>query len=349
MSDAARRKERKRLKRDKAKADRRKALAVSPYKRLGSAGEIEACYINADWQSSGIASIQCIRINPTAGFAMAGFLIDLWCAGLKDAWGHLNLFQQDIDHNLEVARRQYQLIRIQPDAARSLVAGAIRFARQNGFRLPPKYQRWVNLLGQVPDPAAADLRPFGKDGGLLWVGPLDDLRKRLVGSSLEQFLDRPDVKFVSPDPEWEYDDEYDDEYGDDPLDDDFEDDEQQDDRAPVEIAADLMAMNVVESFVEETFEEALEAARRTGEEPSPLLRDAAKTLLKAVLTEMTAIEKGPEVTEEVTALLHDAQSRYVPAFQDAIHQLERLLPEGPTWLKTPLPPGESQTVLVSPD
>ena len=211
MSDAARRKELKRLKRDKKKAQHRRAMAVSPYKRIGHAGKLEACYISAGWQESGIATIHLVRENPEGGFALGCFLIDVWCAGLKDAWGNLNLLHDDIDRHMDHAKERVDLIRIEPEAARSLVAGAIRFGRQNGFRLPPRYERWLHLLGEIPDPASADLQPFGKDGGLLWIGSLEELEKRLIGCSLDDFLDRPDVDFISPEEDFsesEWDDEF---------------------------------------------------------------------------------------------------------------------------------------------
>ena len=187
----------KRLKREKKKAEMRRAMSVSPYKRIAQMGEMEACYINANWLESGMASIQVIRRNPAGGHAMAIFLVDVWCAGLKDASGRLDVMQEDIDFNLKRARENFELIRIDPEEARKLIAAGIRFSRQNGFRLPPHYDRWINLLGGVGDVAAADLSKFGKDGKLFWIGPLEDLQTRLIGSTVEDFLARPDVEMIA--------------------------------------------------------------------------------------------------------------------------------------------------------
>src|SRR5215204_5835790 len=98
MSDA-RRKQQKRLKREKKKAEQRRALSISPYKRVGQSGEVEACYINGNWREQGLASITLIRRNPAGAHAMAVFLIDIWCAGLKDAWGRLDVMQEDVKRN----------------------------------------------------------------------------------------------------------------------------------------------------------------------------------------------------------------------------------------------------------
>jgi hypothetical protein len=197
MSSDARRKERKRLKREKKKADLRRAMSVSPYKRIGQAGELEACYINANWKENGLASVQVVRHNPAGGYAVACFLIDIWCAGLKDVTGRLDLMREDVEFNLKRSRESFELARIDLESARNLIAGAIRFARNNGFRLPAHFDRWTNFLGGVGDVANADLSSFGKNGKLQWVGHIDDLRARLIGCTVEEFFARSDVEFIA--------------------------------------------------------------------------------------------------------------------------------------------------------
>lgn len=324
MSDAARRKERQRLKRKMKKAQMRRAVAGSPYKRIGQIGKLEACYINADWQSSGLASIHFVRQNPQGGFALACFLIDLWCAGLKDVWGALDMLHDAIDRHVDRTAEHFELVRIEPDVARSLVAGAIRFARQNGFRLPPHYGRWVSLLGEIPDPATADLRPFGKDGGLLWVGPLDQLRRRLVGCSLDEFLARSKVHYVSEIEDFgepESDDE------------DFEDVDEEDD---------------------ETFDEAVEEICRAtrqrclgvGEEPLPSMYEAARCVLAATTIQfgMESAEKSDSPLREQlrklkNGLENSPQPEIAPELKVAIEQILRLnspvIPPSDVGVKSP--------------
>ena len=326
MSDAARRKERKRLKREKIKAQRRRAASGSPYKHVGRFGEIEACYINGEWQTAGFATLQIIRENPRGGFAMACFLIDLWCAGLKDAWGSLDLFQEDVNRNLDRARERFELVRIDPDQARRLVAGAIRFARQNGFRLPAHYDRWVNVLGDVPDPATADLRPFGKDGGLLWVGRMDDLRRRLIGCSFEDFLAKPHVRFVT---DSELEDEWDDE--------DFDDEEFDDDGEEVDSEAVEFANKMQEKHIDKICAVVHRRCQEGTETPSPLLREAATAILSVAMLELAA-DAGDETLaqsiEAVKAMAEEDLPFDCPEeLKSAIQQIYRLIPEGWAILK----------------
>ena len=197
MSNNAQKKHKQRLKREKKKALVRRAMSISPYKRIGQVGDVEACYINSNWEQTGLASIQVVRRNPAGGHALACFLVDILCAGLKDAWGNIDLMQEDIKLNLDRARENVELTRIDVETARRFIASGIRFARQNGFRLPAHFDRWTNVLGGVGDVANADLNGFGKDGKLLWVGSLEDLRSRLIGCTVEQFLARPDVEYIA--------------------------------------------------------------------------------------------------------------------------------------------------------
>ncbi len=197
MARNAKKAERRRLKRQQKRSRLRRAEGDSPYRRIGAHGEVVACYLNANWRKTGEAAIYCLRSIPGGGHAMAAFLVDVWCMGLKDAWGHLGISADEFNESiLRWGRRDLDLTRIDADLAQRLVAGGIRFARQNGFRLPKRHERWVALLGGVGDVDTADLEEFGVDGGLRYIGSTEDLSKRLIGCTVEQFLTRDDVKFI---------------------------------------------------------------------------------------------------------------------------------------------------------
>jgi len=190
-------KERRRLKRQRKQRETRRAQSGSPYRRIGDRGEVEACYVNRDWQEGGIASICCLRRVPGGGHAMAAFLVDLWCTGLKDAWGRLSITAEEfqdkvVGHMSEIM----EIERIDVEVARRIVAGGVRFADRNGFRLPRRCERWVSLLGGVGDVDLADLSDFGKDGQLCYVGSMEDLEKRLIRGSVDKFLAREDVHYI---------------------------------------------------------------------------------------------------------------------------------------------------------
>ena len=197
MAERAKKKERRRLKRREKRRELHRAESGSPYRRIGTRGEMKACYINRNWRDSGQAVTYCLVAVPGEGHAMAAFLVDLWCMGLKDAWGHLQINPEEFrEQMLEPMSREVELVRVDLEVVRRIVAGGIRFAEQNGFRLPRRCDRWTALLGGVGDTAAADLADFGVDGRLRFVGNVEDLRRRLIGCTPEQFRAREDVDFV---------------------------------------------------------------------------------------------------------------------------------------------------------
>jgi hypothetical protein len=209
MSDKARKKEKQRLKREKKRLALRKAGSVSPYKKLAG-GELIACYVNSDWRERGQAVPFVLRRAPGAGLAAATFMVDLWCAGLKDAWGRAHIARDEFERMVDTMDERMDGTMAPAPLAEvaGIVAGSVRFAVQNGFRLPAHYQRWLAFLGpDALDWQNADLSDFGVEGGkLLWVGPMFDLRRRLVACTPEQFLARQDVEAITgPDDEFEGD------------------------------------------------------------------------------------------------------------------------------------------------
>ncbi len=178
----------------KQQASRRKA-SVSPYRKLASSGDVTACYIQHGWEHDGTAAMFVVKRSADRRLALIAFFVDLWCMGLKDAWGRLGMTSEEID---EAVNRSPHLEfeRIDLDTVRELVAGGIRFAQDNGFRLPHRYERWTAVLGDLGDLDQADLRRFGADGKLRLVAPLEDVRKRLIGSTVDEFIARPDVEYL---------------------------------------------------------------------------------------------------------------------------------------------------------
>jgi len=194
MSSDARRKHRRELKRREKRLALRRQEGLNPYHAFKSDGELVACYINRGWRENGVASILVLKRVPADRYILCAFLVDLWCLGLKDAWGRIDVTPGELEERLT---SQTEVVRVEPELVRRLVAGGIRFARQNSFRLPRRYERWVEILGGVGDPGQADLSDFGtEDGKLRYVGPIEDLRSRLLVSP-EQFFSRPDVEFIT--------------------------------------------------------------------------------------------------------------------------------------------------------
>jgi hypothetical protein len=211
--------------------------------------------------------------------------------------------------------------RVDAATARRLVAGGIRFAHQNGFRLPPRYERWLRVLGDIGDWHTADLSDFGLEGGRLrFTGDLDQLRRRLIGCSVEQFMARPDVEVIMC------------------VGDDFLDPE------GAEGDEELDGMLCMEDELTEAFdnvhEKLLQAIRRwcfaNQRVPSAQLEEAVRTTLSAVEAAVVDTEEADELKEETldegTSVLEFAiaERGSDPEFMRAMQQVSDYMQQFPS-------------------
>lgn len=306
MSKDARKNEKQRLKRKQKQREIRRAAAVTPLQRLAREGGRLECYVHDGWEEGGMATLQVLGHAPGGKLCHAAFLVDTWCVGLKDAFGRREIARLEFDEMLDRMSGMMDMVPLDPAEAKRLVAGAIRFSRRNGFRLPPHYDRWTAIFGDLGDIDSADLTGFGVEGGRLrYVGDEQFLRRRLIGCTVDEFLDRPDVEWVSPEGV--------------PLDvvrlagqylgDGDEDDEDTDEAGDVGLPgvdfADVPELEQLTEILSSVGDRAEDAVRtwcfRNGQAPQPRLREAINTLLLSATPMMVyeqAAEEDPSVLDE---------------------------------------------------
>ncbi len=160
---------------------------------------------------------------PTGGFALASFLIDLKCLGVKDAFVRLDVLPSEAKERFEATLPdEGGLDAVDLDLARMLIRGGIRWSHEHRFRLPRELDRALGMIGGVGDWREADVSEFGdEDGKLHYIGSERGLRERLMDGTVDEFLGREDVVYTlgpSADFEEDYEDEeeYDKEYDDEP-------------------------------------------------------------------------------------------------------------------------------------
>ena len=299
MSHDARRKEKQRLKREKKRREARRSNALTPLDRVARSGGQLDCYVNTNWQQAGMAMVHALGHAPGGRLAYAGFLIDVWCVGLKDTDGQREIERPYFDEILEVVRREQPVGKIPAAEARRLVAGGIRFARQNGFKLPPHYDRWTAIFGDLGDVASADLTGFAASGELRYIGTKAFLQRRLSACSVEEFLARPDVKWLMGDGTPRHPGEHD------TFDDLLHDED--DEEAEYELdESDLRLVGEMAQSIARVGDQAEDAVRRwcfqTGRAPHARLREALNTLLVSVMpmaAYMKTVEENPEAAKEM--------------------------------------------------
>lgn len=270
-----------------------------------------ACYANADWQQDGCTPLYVLRRAEDGRIDLAVFYIDVWCCGLRDAWGDrgigLREFAADM---LQPVADGRTVTRIDTDLARRLLAGSIAFARRNGFTVPANSEKWTAFLGDLGDVDHADCSDFGLDGGMVYVGTRKDLSRRLTGTTADAFLARPDVEFVELPEGTGYDD------------------------------ADEEELN--EEALEEIRETLVSAVRKwcfaSGVKPHSKLDDAASLMLATLSTGETSLE-WEDPSEEALRSLDQRVSGLIqihsPADQAAIEEALKQLMQFSEQFETP--------------
>jgi hypothetical protein len=149
---------------------------------------------NEFWREDGEATILFAREVAPRRVTMAAFLVDILAMGLKDAWGRTDMSMSDFAETVANLDATLGVAPLDPDTARHLVFGGIELADRLGFRLPRRYERWTAVLGPLPEGDAPNMSLFLPDGKIQLVCSRRDLEARLIGTTPEAFLARPDVE-----------------------------------------------------------------------------------------------------------------------------------------------------------
>lgn len=183
-------KQRREQKRKVRRVELRRKQSGSPIKRLVEApGDVE-CWMSKDFEEMGQRQIFAFkRAGGLSGIFC--FLIDRGVVGLTDAWARIGFTREDLLHCIDRAQGGgIQMRSVRPEEGRKWVVSAARWAHDNGMRLPKEWMKMAAVLGDVSDWESADVSAFLKE----FAGHPEDLRQRLIGESLENYLKRGDTK-----------------------------------------------------------------------------------------------------------------------------------------------------------
>ncbi len=188
--------QRKTARRRKKKGERNRRSICRAKGLLGDGHPVHACMVNRDWREGGIASIYLARQVSAGRVTIASFFVDRYAMGLKDAWGRTAVPHREFDEQMADLQSRLDLQPLNLGLAKHLVYGGIELAGELGFRLPQRYERWTAVLGPLPEGESPDMTLFRLDGKIRLVCSTRDFEARLIGSTPESFLARPDVDFI---------------------------------------------------------------------------------------------------------------------------------------------------------
>ena len=128
----------------------------------------------ADAGAQGLVSVLVTREERYGKVRVCGWLVDVWCLGVKDVVGPR---VTDERRAAEFTRSYFAAYQAQPlqapvELARHLVFGAVAYARSLGFAPAPGFEATTGQLGPWAGPSAIG---FGRDGKPFFVkGPRDN-------------------------------------------------------------------------------------------------------------------------------------------------------------------------------
>lgn len=147
------------------------------------------CLVSINLFDEGIGDLILTRLLPHGKLAVAGFLVDPYCLGVKNA-----LYREMDGGEFEFYRReinsQTPLESVRPSCLRKLVEDAVRYADSIGLAPHPDYAKAARLFGDIDASACTTDYVFGNDGKPLYVnGPYETpAQQRKIIETLKRHL-----------------------------------------------------------------------------------------------------------------------------------------------------------------
>lgn len=169
-------------------AERRKAatagsqMSLATRVRQVAGAPIHTCLISEGLPEIGQGYLVLARKAADGRMAMAVFLLDVYCVGVKDVILRVDA-ASEIERFMEVLGEAQPMLAIEPARARKLLRDLVAWSRSIGLAPHPDYASAEPLFGDVPADSSDESFRFGKDGKpFLIQGPSDTparLRKRI--------------------------------------------------------------------------------------------------------------------------------------------------------------------------
>jgi hypothetical protein len=134
-------------------------------------------WVNPNWRQLGFATVLVARRHVNGNFAFAGFLIDVFCLGIKDTLFSANEPIKDYLRMIEIYGdvTASTLEKIDYNAAHNFVFGALAYAEDLGFEPNPDFAYSQFILEEDTEDFPLIEYEFGRDGmPVYFPGPSDN-------------------------------------------------------------------------------------------------------------------------------------------------------------------------------
>jgi hypothetical protein len=126
------------------------------------------------WSAQGMGQVLLSRTLPNGFVAVAVFLVDRFCLGVKNAMASIITRSSYDNQFVREMRSQFEARDVSPATARKVVEAAVAYARDLGFSPHPDYLKARLLFGDINAAESTEEIEFGKDGQPMFIaGPHD--------------------------------------------------------------------------------------------------------------------------------------------------------------------------------
>jgi hypothetical protein len=178
-----------------------KAGSMASQVALAANAPIHECLVPANLFEQGIGNLVFSRSLPGGRMALAMFLLDVFCLGVKDTFFAV-VGRHEYDTRLRSWRERESLQPIDPAGLRKLVEGGVAYARELGFNPSPDYVVVHKIFGDVEAAACPTHFEYGHAGKPFYIsGPhetptqvrtiVDQLHRRLGSANFEYLVLAP--------------------------------------------------------------------------------------------------------------------------------------------------------------
>jgi hypothetical protein len=130
---------------------------------------INTCYINKDWEESGMANIVVSRKHSNGNYTFGFYLVDLFALGTKDTFYNFNI-EEDVINNLLERINDLEIITVDYTLVHNIIYGANAFAEDHGFKIYSDFNLTQYILEEDDDNIELIEIEFGKNGAPLIIG-----------------------------------------------------------------------------------------------------------------------------------------------------------------------------------
>lgn len=160
---------------------------------------IHECWINADWQDSGMTSIIVSRRHTNGNITFCLYLVDLLCLGVKDTSYKFNITETEFRNFIERMEGRMEMEMVEYVLVHNIILSATEFAEEYGFKPHKDFTSVTEyLLEEDTDDIELMEIECGRNGKPLYMqGPFDDESKaNKILKQLEHTAGKGNFDFV---------------------------------------------------------------------------------------------------------------------------------------------------------